>query len=195
MENIAKCTIEARVEEFWPCFALSTTCRYFIAQDAEEVRRVVMFCKVILLAPWLSKYIKSAKSKRKMWQLCYKDCDAQHNHKSDNQACHEHEKDVANIVKCKCAVLKEQEQEENFKCKILPFCQLITKTFKHFQLLEVPGCQKAMVGAILLSSFGHLWFIHFHYDTKWPSCSLLDMLLCWSNITWDAEQIGKNIIW
>ena len=35
------------------------------------------------------------------------------------KACHEHEKDVSNIVKCKCAVLKEQEQEENFKCKIV----------------------------------------------------------------------------
>ena len=89
-------------------------------------------------------------------ESCFEYNDAQHNHKSDNQACHEHEKDVANIVKCKCAVLKEQEQEENFKCKILHFCQLITKTFQHFQLLEVPGCQKAMVGAILLSSFVYL---------------------------------------
>ena len=91
-------------------------------------------------------------------ESCFEHNDDQHNHKSDNQACHEHEKDVANIVKCKCAVLKEQEQEENFKCKILHFCELITKTFQHFQLLEVPGCQKAMVGAIFFykSSFGHL---------------------------------------
>ena len=98
---------------------------------------------------------------QKQKKLCFGHNDNQHNHNSDNQACHEHEKDVANIVKCKCAVLKEQEQEENFKCKILPFCQgrldtFNTKTFKHFQLLEVPGCQKAMVSAILLSSFGHL---------------------------------------
>ena len=127
--------------------------RYFIAQDAEEVRRVVMFCKVMILSSLL------------MWHFicrlinwCLLSFYFCHQWKTtiSVQACHEHEKDVANIVKCKCAVLKEQDQEENFKCELVReniqnLGQFVLKKRRRtkpifFQLLEVPGCPKATVG-------------------------------------------------
>ena len=121
MEKNCQCTIELRSFDYY--LQILYCSRRWGGEKS---------CHVLqgdILPPWLSKYRKGATSNLgKMWQLCFEHNDDQDNHKSDNQACHEHEKDVANIVKCKCAVLKEQEQEENFKCEILPFCQ-----GRHFQ--------------------------------------------------------------
>ena len=59
--------------------------RYFIAQDAEEVRRVTVFCKVKPI------YL--------------------HNNQTQYfQSCHEQVKAVNLITKCKCAILKEESE-------------------------------------------------------------------------------------
>mgnify|MGYP001317401735 FL=1 len=57
-------------------FCLFSVTRYFIAQDAEEVRRVTVFCK----------------------------------------SCHDQVKTVNLITKCKCVILKE-ENELKIKCR------------------------------------------------------------------------------
>ena len=60
--------------------------RYFIAQDAEEVRRVTVFCKV-------------------EWQYNLYNILTKH-----FQSCHEQVKAVNLVTKCKCAILKEESE-------------------------------------------------------------------------------------
>ena len=64
---------------------------YFIAQDAEEVRRVTVFCKVKKIGYNIIIYITF-------------------------KSCHEQVKTVSLITKCKCSILKE-ENELKQKCK------------------------------------------------------------------------------
>ena len=48
---------------------------------------------------------------------------------------------------------RNKSRRKTSNVRFFPFAKADTSnttTFKHFQLLEVPGCQKAMVGAILL---------------------------------------------